>query len=124
MYKIKSTVGEVKELCLLYLKQRKNIVKNRRVKYIREHLNDRNIFYQKKFKSVKDVVRYMKKTGALFGTIWSDLWIKGSLWETQVKELYSNIEYLPNNREIWLQEDMSFLFGYKVQTKHLEYARV
>lgn len=113
MYKIKSTVGEVKELCKAYLKHRKEIIKNRRVKYIHKHIDDKNIFCKKKFKSIKDVIRHMKNTSDLFGTIWSDLWIKGSLWETQVKELYSNIEYLPNNREIWLQEEMSFLFGYK-----------
>lgn len=114
MYKIKSTVGEVKELCLLYFKHRKNTVKNRRVKYIHEHINDRNIFGRKKFKSTRDVVKYMKETeGRFYGTIWADFWIKGSRCVEETSSLYAAAKNLPDDREIWLQEDMSFLFGYK-----------
>lgn len=113
MYKIKSTIGEVKELCKAYLKERKIIVKNRRVKYIHEHINDRNIFGRKKYKSVKDVIRYMKKTGDLFGTIWSDMFLTGSYWDIEVTNLFHYTKNLPEAREIWLQEEMSFLFMYK-----------
>lgn len=114
VYKIKSTVGEVKELCKAYAKERKCVVKNRRVKYIHEHISDKYLyFFGKKFKSVKDVIRYMKKTGDLFGTIWSDIWVRGSIWENDVMDLYVYCNNLPEDREIWLQEDMSFLFMYK-----------
>lgn len=113
MYKIKSTVGEVRALCKAYSKERKAVVKNRRVKYIHEHINDKTFFGKKKFKSVKDVIRYMKKTGDLFGTIWSDIWVRGCRWENEVKDLYVYCKNLLDDREIWLQEDMSFLFMYK-----------
>lgn len=113
MYKIKSTVGEVKDLCKAYLKERKVVVKNRRVKYIHEHINDKDFFGRKKYKSVKDVIRYMKKTGDLFGTIWGGMFLTGSYWHTQVTDLYIYTKNLPEDREIWLQEEMNFLFRYK-----------
>ena len=70
MYKIQSNVGEVKQCCKAFLLQRKEIVKNRRVQYIHEHINDKNIFGRKKYKSVKDVIRYMKKNRRY---VWYDL---------------------------------------------------
>lgn len=116
MYKIKSTVGEVRELCKTYLKERKSVVKNRRVKYIHEHINDKNFFGRKKFKSVKDVVRYMKNTYPelfLNISIWDYKELKGSKWTNCTKDLLEVISNLPDDREIWLQEDMGFLFTYK-----------
>ena len=96
-----------------YLLHRKEIVKNRRVKYIHEHINDTNFFGRKKYKSVKNVIRYMKKTGDMFGTIWSDLWIKGSRWESEAKDLLQRVEFLPDNRIVYLSEDMAFILTYK-----------
>lgn len=113
MYKIKSTVGEVKEICVKYLKRRKEVVKKRRVEYIHNIIADKTIFGKPKFKSVRDVVRYMKRTSGTWGTIWSDLNIRGSYWGDNVKNLYTYCKNLPEDREIWLQEDMSFLFQYK-----------
>lgn len=113
MYKIKSTVGEVKELCIAYLKRRKEYVKNRRVQWIHNNIDNRNFLGMKKFKSVKDVIHHMKNTQDTWGTIWSDLSVRGSAWESDVIDLFDNIEHLPDNREIWLQQGMSFLFKYK-----------
>lgn len=113
MYKIQSNVGEIKQCCKAFLLHRKEIVKNRRVKYIHEHLNDRNIFGKKKYKSVKDVVRYMKKEIDLFDNIWVNLWFRGSHWESEANDLLQSIKHLPDERIIYLTEDMVFILSYK-----------
>lgn len=114
MYKIKSTVGEVKELCKLSLKHRKEIVKDRLVERIHLHLNSKNIFGKKKFKTIRQVIKYMKENNhnSMF-TEWEWLEWKGSHWEHITRDLLDKISSLPNDREIWLQEEMSFLFMYK-----------
>jgi len=112
MYKIKSTVGEVRNLCIAYMENRKFVVKSRRVKYIHEHINDKNIFGKNRYKSVKDVIRYMKKHEDAFGTIWTNCWERGCYWEGSIANLLNSIKNLPKDREIWLQE-LSFLFKYK-----------
>lgn len=113
MYKIKSNAGEVKELCSAFLRHRKEKIKKARVDYIHMHLNDKNFFGKRKYKSVKDVIRYMKTTGDFFGTIWYDFSVRGDYWSAKVKDLYDYCKYLPSTREVWLNEDMSFLFTYK-----------
>lgn len=113
MYKIKSSVGEVRNLCIAYMENRKFVVKSRRVEYIHKHINDKNIFGKNRYKSVKDVIRYMKKTEELFGTIWTYCWVSGSYWEKSITDLFNSIKNLPDDREIWLQEELSFLFKYK-----------
>lgn len=117
MYKIKSTAGEVKVLCKAYLKEFKANVKNRRVQYIHEHINDKDIFGRKKYNSVKDVIRYMKTTrGTSLDSIWGDFSVQGSFWRDKANNLYKNVNKLPDSREIWLEEGLSFLFGYKINT--------
>lgn len=113
MYKIKSSVGELRVLCSKYINWRKEIVKNRRVKFIHEIINDKTFFGNRKYNSVKDVIRYMKTTRDMWGTVWSDLSIRGSGWVSNTKDLLKNISNLPDEREVWLTEEMSFLFEYK-----------
>ena len=49
----------------------------------------------------------------MFGTIWSDLWVRGSRWESEAKDLLQRVEFLPDNRIVYLSEDISFILTYK-----------